>query len=148
MSLALLIPLSLAMGFMGLIAFFWALRHQQFEDLEGAAWRVLMTVDSDGPGNTTPAGGGGQIGIEDGRFVVDAALIAQAFGIPADLTRKLMRDGIITSRSERGEGSDAGRHRLTFYYRGRACRFVVDDSGRILKRLRFDTPARRPETGR
>ncbi|CAG0948989.1 MAG: cbb3-type cytochrome oxidase assembly protein CcoS [Rhizobiaceae bacterium] len=41
MSLLALIPLSLGMGAVGLGAFFWALRHDQFDDLEGAAWRVI-----------------------------------------------------------------------------------------------------------
>lgn len=36
-----LIPLALAMGGLGLAAFFWALRHGQFEDLDGAAYRIL-----------------------------------------------------------------------------------------------------------
>ncbi|MCC0031351.1 MAG: cbb3-type cytochrome oxidase assembly protein CcoS [Brucellaceae bacterium] len=41
MSLAVLIPLSLALGLIGLGAFFWALRDGQFEDLDGAAWRIV-----------------------------------------------------------------------------------------------------------
>lgn len=41
MSLAVLIPLSLALGMVGLAAFFWALRNGQFEDPDGAAWRVI-----------------------------------------------------------------------------------------------------------
>ena len=41
MSLMVLIPLSLGMGAVGLGAFFWALHHQQFDDPEGAAWRII-----------------------------------------------------------------------------------------------------------
>jgi cbb3-type cytochrome oxidase maturation protein len=41
MNLAVLIPLSIGMGLIGLAAFFWALRNGQFDDPEGAAWRVL-----------------------------------------------------------------------------------------------------------
>ncbi len=41
MSLALLIPVSLAMGLVALGAFFWALSHDQFSDPEGDAQRVL-----------------------------------------------------------------------------------------------------------
>lgn len=37
-----LIPLSVCMGLIGLAAFFWALRNDQFEDMEGDAWRVLI----------------------------------------------------------------------------------------------------------
>ena len=45
MGLAVLIPLSIAMGLVGLVAFCWALRHDQFDDPEGAAWRVLTPDD-------------------------------------------------------------------------------------------------------
>lgn len=41
--LVVLIPISLAMGLIGLVAFIWAMRHNQFEDLEGNAWRVIPT---------------------------------------------------------------------------------------------------------
>ena len=46
--LALLIPLDLLMGLVGLVAFFWALRRGQFDDLEGAANRILID-DEDEP---------------------------------------------------------------------------------------------------
>lgn len=40
--IAILIPIALGMGLLGLAAFFWAMRHGQFEDLDGAAQRVLI----------------------------------------------------------------------------------------------------------
>jgi len=40
--LVLLIPIALALGLGGLAAFFWAARSGQFEDLDGAALRVLI----------------------------------------------------------------------------------------------------------
>lgn len=40
--LLLLIPVALGMGLAGLGAFFWALRGGQFEDLDGAAARILV----------------------------------------------------------------------------------------------------------
>lgn len=40
--LALLIPLALIMGLLGLVAFFWALRSGQFEDIDGAAARIMI----------------------------------------------------------------------------------------------------------
>lgn len=39
--LAWMLPAALALGVVMLAAFFWALRNGQFEDLEGAGWRVL-----------------------------------------------------------------------------------------------------------
>ncbi len=43
--LSFLIPVALGLGFLGLVAFFWALRHGQFDDPEGAANRILMDDD-------------------------------------------------------------------------------------------------------
>lgn len=40
--LAILIPVSLVLGGLGLIAFLWSLKAQQYDDLDGAAHRVLM----------------------------------------------------------------------------------------------------------
>ena len=46
-SLAILIPIALFMGLMGLVAFFWALRRGQFSDLDGAAARILIDDEAD-----------------------------------------------------------------------------------------------------
>jgi cbb3-type cytochrome oxidase maturation protein len=40
--LAYLIPIALSLGFLGLAAFLWALRSGQFDDLDGAAERILF----------------------------------------------------------------------------------------------------------
>lgn len=40
--LAFLIPVSLCLGGVGLLAFLWSLRADQYDDLDGAAWRILM----------------------------------------------------------------------------------------------------------
>jgi cbb3-type cytochrome oxidase maturation protein len=45
--LAILIPLALALGLCGLAAFFWAVRSGQFDDMDGAALRIL--IDEEGP---------------------------------------------------------------------------------------------------
>ena len=39
--LVLLVPTALVLGLVGLGAFFWALRHQQFDDPAGQAARIL-----------------------------------------------------------------------------------------------------------
>jgi cbb3-type cytochrome oxidase maturation protein len=36
-----LIPLSLILGFLGLLAFIWAIKHGQFEDTETPAHKIL-----------------------------------------------------------------------------------------------------------
>ncbi|PHP28103.1 cbb3-type cytochrome oxidase assembly protein CcoS [Limimaricola cinnabarinus] len=43
--LAFLIPVTLAMGALGLAAFFWSLRSGQYEDLTGDAERILFDAD-------------------------------------------------------------------------------------------------------
>jgi len=43
--LAYLIPIALGMGALGLAFFFWAMRDGQFEDLDGAANRILIDED-------------------------------------------------------------------------------------------------------
>jgi cbb3-type cytochrome oxidase maturation protein len=37
-----LIPIALFLGGLGLFAFLWSLRSGQYDDLEGASWRVLQ----------------------------------------------------------------------------------------------------------
>ena len=37
-----LIPISIALGFAGLVAFLWSLRSGQYDDLDGAAQRILF----------------------------------------------------------------------------------------------------------
>ena len=37
-----LIPVALGLGLLGLASFFWAMRDGQFEDLDGAAQRILI----------------------------------------------------------------------------------------------------------
>lgn len=46
-SLAILIPIALGMGLIGLAAFFWALKRGQFNDLDGAAARILIDDEED-----------------------------------------------------------------------------------------------------
>jgi len=43
--LLILIPAALLLGLVGLAAFLWSLRTGQYEDLEGAKWRVLSDDD-------------------------------------------------------------------------------------------------------
>lgn len=46
-ALVYLIPAALFLGLVGLIAFLWALRSGQFEDLDGAAHRILLDEDKE-----------------------------------------------------------------------------------------------------
>lgn len=43
--LIVLIPVALGLGLLGLAAFFWSLKNGQFDDLDGAALRILIDED-------------------------------------------------------------------------------------------------------
>lgn len=47
-----LIPVALALGAAGLLAFLWSLRNGQYDDLDGAAERILF--DDDVPMKANP----------------------------------------------------------------------------------------------
>lgn len=45
--LSLLIPIALLLGLVALAAFFWSMRSGQFEDLDGAALRILIDEEDE-----------------------------------------------------------------------------------------------------
>lgn len=47
-NLLILIPIALGLGLLGLFAFLWSLKSNQYDDLDGAALRILD--DDEGPG--------------------------------------------------------------------------------------------------
>lgn len=54
-----LIPIALFLGALGLIAFLWSIKSGQYDDLEGAAYRILddddeRPKDSEGAATRTP----------------------------------------------------------------------------------------------
>ena len=81
--------------------------------------------------------------IEGEAFVVEAEDLARAFGLDASEVIQALREGIVTSRCEKGIGEHDGRHRLIFSYKGRVLRLTVDDAGRILSRAVFAPPPAR-----
>lgn len=40
-----LVPVALALGLTALVAFFWSIKDSQYDDSEGAAWRILSDED-------------------------------------------------------------------------------------------------------
>jgi cbb3-type cytochrome oxidase maturation protein len=58
--LYLLIPVAIIMGVIALAAFLWSVRSDQYEDLAGAAERVLNDIEEPLPrsGGTGPGAGG------------------------------------------------------------------------------------------
>jgi cbb3-type cytochrome oxidase maturation protein len=47
--LVFLVPMALLLGLTALFGFLWSLRHGQYDDIEGAALRVLDDSDVDRP---------------------------------------------------------------------------------------------------
>jgi cbb3-type cytochrome oxidase maturation protein len=52
--LVFLVPIALSLGLLALAAFFWSVKAGQYEDLEGAAWRVLRDDDVRPENDTGP----------------------------------------------------------------------------------------------
>ncbi|MBX9700722.1 MAG: cbb3-type cytochrome oxidase assembly protein CcoS [Acetobacteraceae bacterium] len=50
-----LVPLAIFMGFLGLVGFLWNLRSGQYEDLDGAAARILFDDQPRKPPGKEPA---------------------------------------------------------------------------------------------
>lgn len=48
-TLSILIPIALFLGGLGLLGFLWALRSGQYEDMDGAAERILIDDEEDLP---------------------------------------------------------------------------------------------------
>ncbi len=79
-----------------------------------------------------------QVEIANGDIQVDAALLGELLGIPPAEIPALMRAHAITSRCERGVDAHDGQFRLSFFYKNRRARLVVNSAGRILQRSVID----------
>ena len=53
-SLTLLIPVALGLGLTGLATFFWTLKSGQYDDLDGAAARILEDEPTEGKTTNEP----------------------------------------------------------------------------------------------
>lgn len=73
-----------------------------------------------------------EVQFQNGTFDVDAGIIGRGLGLEAERIPVMMRSGEISSRTERGEGEDAGRYRLTFFHGNDRFQLIVDENGRIL----------------
>ena len=80
----------------------------------------------------------------DAGFTIDAGELGALLGLGAEDVRRMMREGGITTRTERGEGADAGRYRLSFLSPDRRLQLIVDEAGEVLQRSRAPCAARRP----
>lgn len=67
-------------------------------------------------------------------FSVDAAVIASGLGVTEARLQRMMSEGRVTSRCERGVDEDSGRYRLTFFSARRRLSLTVDADGQIIDR--------------
>jgi hypothetical protein len=83
-----------------------------------------------------------------GEFEVPLEWIAQLLDITCDEALADLRAGRLTSVAERGEGEDAGHHRLSFFLGPRRARLTLDAAGNPVQRSCVDfgeiADARRP----
>lgn len=75
---------------------------------------------------------------ENGQFLVDAETLAAGLRIAPDAVMQGLRDGTVTSLSEKGVEEDVGLFRLTFIGAGRRLRLTIDANGAIVKRSTSD----------
>jgi hypothetical protein len=68
----------------------------------------------------------------NGEITVDARLIAPDLGLTPEEMMAELRCGLVYQVAEKGTAADEGRIRLTFRYRARECRIVVDASGAVV----------------
>jgi hypothetical protein len=66
-------------------------------------------------------------------FLIDASALGRLLEVPPADILDLMQQKQITSLCERGEGMDAGRYRLSFFYKGRRARVYVDETGTVIR---------------
>jgi len=79
-----------------------------------------------------------KITFDGGEVQVDAEIIGSGLDIDPASVQRLIREGLITSRHERGEGADAGRSRLTFFHGNRRFHLIVGADGEIVQRSAID----------
>ena len=81
-----------------------------------------------------------KVDLTDNGAVVDANDLGPLLGLAPSEVPEKMRNGEITSRSETGQDEDAGKIRLTFWYRGGRVRLTCDETGHVIKTTRTNPP--------
>ncbi|MGI9449080.1 MAG: DUF6522 family protein [Geminicoccaceae bacterium] len=77
-------------------------------------------------------------------ITIDSELLAPKLGLSVDALRTEMRRGLVVSTAETGIDDDEGRARLTFRYRARTWRVVVESDGAFADASLPDSRARIP----
>lgn len=71
--------------------------------------------------------------IDDGEITVEAEALAPKLGLSIEALKENMAKGLVMSVTETGENEDAGRTRLTFRYRARVWRVVIESDGSLFE---------------
>ncbi|MDX1423033.1 MAG: DUF6522 family protein [Kiloniellales bacterium] len=80
-----------------------------------------------------------EISLRDGDVEIDAGYLAPKLGLSPRQLIDEMRRGIVYGVVETGVAEDEGRTRLTFRYRARAWRVVVEPDGTLVEASDPDT---------
>lgn len=100
---------------------------------EDAATGGNATVAAEAPPISRPAADTPLATFEDdGAITVPMEIVALGLGVPVETVLANLRAGLVYQTTERGVGEDAGRFRITFRFRSRECRLIVEQCGRIL----------------
>ncbi len=86
-----------------------------------------MTVEHDESVNSIPRASID----EDGSITVPAEAVAPGLGLKPETFVEKLRAGAVYQTPEQGVAEDAGRLRVTFRYRSRAFRIVIEADGTI-----------------
>ena len=73
------------------------------------------------------------IRVDKGDITVDAEALAPKLGLTVEALKENMAKGLVTGVTETGENEDAGRIRLTFRYRARVWRVVIEADGSLFE---------------
>ncbi|MFT5487634.1 MAG: hypothetical protein ACI9JL_004249 [Paracoccaceae bacterium] len=85
------------------------------------------------------------VSLYNGDITIDAEALAPKLGLTAGALKENMANGLVTSVAETGTNDDAGRTRLTFRFRARVWRVVIDADGTLTE---APVPPVKPATAR
>ena len=71
--------------------------------------------------------------VDHGEITVEAEALAPKLGLSTEALKENMAKGLVMSVTETGEDEDAGRTRLTFRYRARVWRIVIESDGSLFE---------------
>ena len=71
--------------------------------------------------------------VNNAQITIDAEVLAPRLGLTVEALKQNMAKGLVVSLAETGQDEDAGRTRLTFRYRARVWRVVIEADGSLLE---------------